>query len=174
MREIRGRVLQILEPRIVAMPDPNGLLRLKEDGYEVVLGNVPSGVIAFKADALENQGLVRQEGSAGVRYGARADYVLLDFYYRRITVVELKSRQFKPQDVVQQLKGATAVTSYLAGLADAFHGEVFGFGDFDWRYVVFVQQGGRKETSRRNKTPDAALYRHRKSGEIVPYPRLSP
>ena len=173
MRGIRGRVLQILEPGIVTMPDPNGHLSLKEDGYEVMLGNVPDGVIAFKADVLENQGLVRQEGSAGVRYGARADYVLLDFYYRRITVVELQSRNFKPQDVVQQLKGATAVTSYLAGLADAFHGEVFGFGDFDWRYVVFVQQGGRKETSRRNKTPETALYRYRKQGAVVPYSRLA-
>ena len=174
MRGIGGLVLQILEPKIVAVPDSNGHLTLEEEGYEVTLGNVPGGVIAFKADALDNQGLVRQEASGAVRYGARADYVLLDFYYRRITVVELKSRKFIHKDVVQQLKGARAVTSYLAGLAESFHGEDFGFGDFDWRYVVFVQQGGRKETSRRNKTLDTALYRHRKSGEIVPYPRLSP
>ena len=140
----------------------------------MTLGNVPGGVIAFKADALDNQGLVRQEASGAVRYGARADYVLLDFYYRRITVVELKSRKFIHKDVVQQLKGARAVTSYLAGLAESFHGEVFGFGDFDWRYVVFAKGSGRKETSRSNQAPDTALYRYRKQGAVVPYSSLAP
>ena len=173
MRGIGGLVLQILEPKIVAVPDSNGHLTLEEEGYEVTLGNVPGGVIAFKADALDNQGLVRQEASGAVRYGARADYVLLDFYYRRITVVELKSRNFKPQDVVQQLKGATAVTSYLAGLAESLHGEDFGFGDFDWRYVVFAKARGRKETSRSNQSPETALYRYRKQGAVVPYSRLA-
>ena len=174
MRGIRGRVLQILEPGIVTMPDPNGHLSLKEDGYEVMLGNVPDGVIAFKADALDNQGFVSPGDSGGIRYRKRADYVLLDFYYRRITVIELKSRKPNPQDVVQQLKGARAVASYLAGLAESFHGEVFGFGDFDWRYVVFAKGSGRKETSRSNQAPDTALYRYRKQGAVVPYSSLAP
>ncbi|WP_145989944.1 hypothetical protein [Corynebacterium riegelii] len=102
------------------MPDSNGHLTLEEEGYEVTLGNVPGGVIAFKADALDNQGLVRQEASGAVRYGARADYVLLDFYYRRITVVELKSRKFIHKDVVQQLKGGKGCDQLFGGAGGVF------------------------------------------------------
>lgn len=140
---------------------------LKETGIDaklkkVMIYDVPENTVLLKLDEYEQPHTLFKEGN-GQR--CRCDYVLITEIgtSKYIIFIEMKSKNFKNNNVIKQFKGAECLIDYCDSALNRFYDLNDKLKHYKKRFVLFYKSTSvrkspsRQPSSNRNSTPDSML-----------------